>query len=274
MTLKEKCMAANVNYINVLGYRKKHKYLTDEQIIEIYKQKKLKGKTFADKCREHDINYNTACKYKKNHPNLSDDDIIKYYTQIKEKTFTERCIENNIHTGTALGFRRAHKELSDEDIIKYYLNKQKQEQEVEKPKEILVKKKESLRYKCDKFNISYRAVVSYKHKHPELTEDEVLEIYKHKKSKDSARNGAFVGAILMGLISIPVNYFLTYPIYYNFMSKEAVLQAYQVIVPAVENIFQCLVLFNMPFTIVKGLLSVLITMLVYKHLSPILKGNR
>lgn len=98
-------------------------------------------------------------------------------------------------------------------------------------------------------------------------------IYKFKKSKASARNGAFIGAILMGLISIPVNYFLTYPIYYNFMPKEVILQAYQAIVPAVEDIFQCLVLFNMPFTIVKGLLSVLITMLVYKHLSPILKGN-
>ena len=47
---------------------------------------------------------------------------------------------------------------------------------------------------------------------------------------------------------------------------------YQVIVPSMKSILQCLVCFNMPFTIVKGLFSVVITFLVYKHISPILKG--
>ena len=98
--------------------------------------------------------------------------------------------------------------------------------------------------------------------------------YKLKKGKTSAIKGALVGAVLMGLVSIPVNYFLTYPIYYNFMPQQVILEAYRAIVPSMENILQCLVCFNMPFTIVKGLLSVGITMLIYKHLSPILKGNR
>ena len=99
-------------------------------------------------------------------------------------------------------------------------------------------------------------------------------IYNRKKSKKNAVKGALIGAILMGLVSIPVNYFLTYPIYYNFMPQEVILEAYRAIVPSMENILQCLVCFNMPFTIVKGLFSVGITMLIYKHISPILKGNR
>ncbi|MBQ8280502.1 MAG: ECF transporter S component [Roseburia sp.] len=99
-------------------------------------------------------------------------------------------------------------------------------------------------------------------------------IYEMKKSKKSAVKGALVGAILMGFVSIPVNYFLTYPIYYNFMPEEVILEAYRAIVPSMENIFQCLVCFNMPFTIVKGLCSVGLTMLIYKHISPIIKGNR
>ena len=98
--------------------------------------------------------------------------------------------------------------------------------------------------------------------------------YNRKKSKKNAVKGALIGAILMGLVSIPVNYFLTYPIYYNFMPETVILEAYRAIVPSMENIFQCLVCFNMPFTIVKGLVSVGITMLIYKHISPILKGNR
>ena len=99
-------------------------------------------------------------------------------------------------------------------------------------------------------------------------------IYDMKKNKKSARNGALIGAVLMGVISIPVNYFLTYPIYYNFMPEDVILEAYRAIVPAMENILQCLICFNMPFTIVKGLLSVALTMLIYKHISPILKGTR
>lgn len=99
-------------------------------------------------------------------------------------------------------------------------------------------------------------------------------IYDMKKNKKSARNGALIGAVLMGVISIPVNYLLTYPIYYNFMPEDVILEAYRAIVPAMENILQCLICFNMPFTIVKGLLSVALTMLIYKHISPILKGTR
>lgn len=99
-------------------------------------------------------------------------------------------------------------------------------------------------------------------------------IYDMKKNKKSARNGAIIGAILMGLVSIPVNYFLTYPIYYNFMPETVILEAYRAIIPSMKNILQCLICFNMPFTIVKGLCSVGITMLIYKHISPILKGTR
>ena len=98
-------------------------------------------------------------------------------------------------------------------------------------------------------------------------------LYKQRKGKKSAVKGALMGAVLMGIVSIPINYFLTYPIYYNFMPQEVILEAYRAIVPSMKNILQCLICFNMPFTIVKGLCSVGITMLTYKHLSPILKGN-
>ena len=91
-------------------------------------------------------------------------------------------------------------------------------------------------------------------------------IYRHKKSRRSALIGSLLGAVMVS------NYFLVYPVYYNFMPEEAVLGAYQVIVPSMKSILQCLVCFNMPFTIVKGLFSVVITFLVYKHISPILKG--
>ena len=98
-------------------------------------------------------------------------------------------------------------------------------------------------------------------------------IYKKWKGKKAAAIGALLGAALMAGISILSNYFITYPVYYAFMPKEAILAAYQAIFSGVDNILECLIVFNMPFTFVKGLFSVIITLLIYKPLSPILKGN-
>jgi len=99
-------------------------------------------------------------------------------------------------------------------------------------------------------------------------------IYKHKKNRKSALIGSLVGAAFMGIFSIVSNYFLVYPVYYNFMPEEVILAAYQAILPSVKNILQCLICFNMPFTIIKGMFSVVITFLTYKHISPILKGSQ
>lgn len=98
-------------------------------------------------------------------------------------------------------------------------------------------------------------------------------VYKHKKSRKNAVIGAVLGAAVMAAFSVVSNYFLTYPVYYNFMSEDMVLALYRAILPSVENILQCLIIFNMPFTFVKGLLSAGITFLIYKHISPILKGT-
>lgn len=97
-------------------------------------------------------------------------------------------------------------------------------------------------------------------------------IYKKNKSKKTALLGGLVGALAMGVMSVPSNYFVVYPFYYNFMPEEVVLSMYQLILPSAKNIMQCLLIFNLPFTIVKGLLCVLISMIIYKPLSKILKG--
>jgi riboflavin transporter FmnP len=47
-----------------------------------------------------------------------------------------------------------------------------------------------------------------------------------------------------------------------------------VILPSVDSIEASLLIFNVPFTFVKGMIDVLITLLIYKPLSPILKGKR
>ena len=99
-------------------------------------------------------------------------------------------------------------------------------------------------------------------------------LYKYKKTRMTALIGSIAGAVIMGAFSIVSNYFLVYPVYYNFMPQEAVLGAYQLIAPSMKSILQCLICFNMPFTFIKGMFSVVITFVTYKHISPILKGRQ
>ena len=99
-------------------------------------------------------------------------------------------------------------------------------------------------------------------------------LYKYKKTRTTALIGSIAGAVIMGAFSIVSNYFLVYPVYYNFMPQEAVLGAYQLIAPSMKSILQCLICFNMPFTFIKGMFSVVITFVTYKHISPILKGRQ
>ncbi|MDE7243463.1 MAG: ECF transporter S component [Oscillospiraceae bacterium] len=95
-------------------------------------------------------------------------------------------------------------------------------------------------------------------------------IYKHKKTRKGALLGALAGTLCMGLLSVPVNYFITYPIYTAFMPIDQIIGMYQELIPSVNGLLACLVIFNMPFTLLKGLLDMALAFLIYKPLSPFL----
>lgn len=98
-------------------------------------------------------------------------------------------------------------------------------------------------------------------------------VYKHKKTRAGAFLGSLLGAFIMAAISVPSNYFVVYPIYEKLMPMEAIIGAYQAILPSVKTLLQALLIFNTPFTFVKGMLSVVITFFIYKKISPIIKGT-
>ena len=99
-------------------------------------------------------------------------------------------------------------------------------------------------------------------------------IYLKNKTKKGAIIGCIIGTLVFTVASLPINYFIVYPIYFKaFGGETAILSMYQSILPDVENIFSALCIFNLPFTFIKGLLCGLITILVYKPLSPVIKGR-
>ncbi len=97
-------------------------------------------------------------------------------------------------------------------------------------------------------------------------------IYKLHKGRRSALIGSLIGAAAMSVVSVFSNYFVVYPIYTAFMPMETILGMYRAINPNVQTLWDALIWFNMPFTFVKGLCSVAIAFVIYKPLSPILKG--
>ena len=103
-------------------------------------------------------------------------------------------------------------------------------------------------------------------------------IYTRNKSRKTALVGSVVGAAAMALVSVVTNYFIVYPAYvvlYN-LPLDAIVGMYEEIlggvshVPTQNALFNCLLVFNVPFTLVKGLLDTALCFLIYKPLSPLL----
>ncbi|MBQ6445279.1 MAG: ECF transporter S component [Clostridia bacterium] len=97
--------------------------------------------------------------------------------------------------------------------------------------------------------------------------------YQLHKSREGALAGSLFGAFIMAAVSYPINYFIVYTFYTNYMPMEAIIGAYQAILPSIRGLSDALLIFNVPFTFVKGMIDVVITFLVYKRLSPIIKGT-
>ena len=106
-------------------------------------------------------------------------------------------------------------------------------------------------------------------------------IYKHMRTRGGAVLASVVGCVLMAVVSLPFNYFVVYPLYASlFGGMENIIGAYQAIlgpiaeVPTSNSLFNCLFVFNFPFTFCKGAIDALICFFIYKPLAPILHGKR
>lgn len=100
-------------------------------------------------------------------------------------------------------------------------------------------------------------------------------IYQRRKSRKGAIIASLAGAAAMAILCVPMNYFVVYPAYVVFygMPMEAIVGMYQAILPGNYGLLFCLTVFNLPFTLCKGLLDALLCYCIYKPLSPVLHGR-
>ena len=98
-------------------------------------------------------------------------------------------------------------------------------------------------------------------------------IYKYHKTRMAAFLSALLGSFAMAWVSLPINYFVTYPMYSKLLPIEVIIGMYEAIFSGVNGLLSCLLIFNVPYTFFKGLVITLVTFLIYKHISPIIKGK-
>ncbi len=100
-------------------------------------------------------------------------------------------------------------------------------------------------------------------------------LYQRNKTRKGAIAACLIGAAVMALLCVPLNYFVVYPAYVVFygMPMEAIVGMYQAILPGNYGLLFCLCVFNLPFTLCKGLLDALLCYFIYKPLSPMLHGT-
>ena len=99
-------------------------------------------------------------------------------------------------------------------------------------------------------------------------------IYKRNKKKSTAVAGCITGTVLASIISFFVNFYITYPFYSAVMMPyDVIVGMYSAICPWADTLVKGLIVFNLPLTFVKDLIISAVTIVVYKKISPVIKGK-
>ncbi|MFL0250464.1 ECF transporter S component [Clostridium neuense] len=96
-------------------------------------------------------------------------------------------------------------------------------------------------------------------------------IYKHKKTKMNAVIGLALGTIAMSVAGCLLNYFVLLPMYETALHFpiKAVVAATHVVNPYVTDLKSFILFAIVPFNIIKGAVISVVTMAVYKKISPV-----
>lgn len=101
-------------------------------------------------------------------------------------------------------------------------------------------------------------------------------IYSMKKSRKRALIGLASGTVIMSAAAFFINALVLLPAYSKAfgMPIEVFVEMGTAINPAINGVWTFVLLAVVPFNLIKGILVSVITILLYKYISPILKGTR
>ena len=101
-------------------------------------------------------------------------------------------------------------------------------------------------------------------------------IYKKRKTKKNALIAMVIGTIAMTVFGCFLNAYVLLPTYATAfgMPIDAIVGMGSAINANINDVMTFVIIAVAPFNIIKGIIVSVITLLIYKHISPILKGNR
>ncbi len=101
-------------------------------------------------------------------------------------------------------------------------------------------------------------------------------IYSRCKSKKNAMLGMIVGTAVMTVAGCLINAYVMLPVYGKAfgMPMDALVAMGSAVNPAIKGLGTFVILAVAPFNLLKGVLVSVATLLLYKHVSPVLKNNR
>lgn len=99
--------------------------------------------------------------------------------------------------------------------------------------------------------------------------------YRKRKTRKNAVLGMATGTLLMVIMGCLSNAFVMFPLYSVVMGipMDSFIAMGTAIHPAIDNMVTFVVLCMVPFNLVKGIIISLITLLLYKRLKVVLKGE-
>lgn len=97
-------------------------------------------------------------------------------------------------------------------------------------------------------------------------------IYKKDRTFKGAIIGLFIGTIVMTICATVSNYFFIFPLYSKLIPMEAIINAGSAITTKITDLWSMMLYSIIPFNLLKGFTTSIITILIYKKVSPIFKN--
>ena len=103
-----------------------------------------------------------------------------------------------------------------------------------------------------------------------------VAIYRRHHSRRGALIGLIAGTAVMTAAAALINYYIVIPFYVAAMNMpaEAIVSMIGKVISAVDSLPKLIAFATTPFNLLKGVVLSVITFLLYKRLSPLLKGEK
>ena len=98
------------------------------------------------------------------------------------------------------------------------------------------------------------------------------KIYHRNKNFNNAIKGLVIGVLVMTIFATLSNYFVVFPLYSKLMPLDKIIEMGSALNKYVVD-YKSLIFFAViPFNLLKGTITSIVTLLVYKRISPLLQG--